>query len=102
MSRIEEFETLRRAATQELQRLQGQFESVGLTWSLLEIDPDAQGDNEEPHTVELRIWFYRDDEPVDFLEYFLFRDGAVVASEEDVRAWIREDAKDVIAKQRRG
>lgn len=66
------------------------------------LDSDAQGNKEEPHTVELRIWFYRDDEPVDFLEFSLFRDGAVVASEEDVRSWVQEDAKDVIAKQRRG
>ncbi len=100
MIRSEEFEALRRVATQELQRLQGQFESVGLTWSLL--DSDTQGYNQEPHTVELRIWFYRDDEPVDFLEFFLFRDGAMVASEEDVRSWVREGAEDVIAKQRRG
>ena len=100
MIRIEELETLRRAATQELQRLQGQFESVDLTWSLL--GSDAQGNTEEPQTAELRIWFYRYGEPVDFLEFFLFRDGAAVASEEDVRSWIREDAKDVIAKGRRG
>jgi len=98
--RVEELEPLRRAATEELQRLQGQLASVGLTWSLLDVDP--QVDNEMPDTVELRIWFYRGGEPVDFLEFCLLRDGALVASEEDVRSWIQEDVRDVIAKQRRG
>jgi len=95
---IEELEALRRAAIEALQRLQRQFESVGLTWLVL--DHGALSDNEESHTVELRIWFYRDGEPVDFLEFFLFHDGAVVASEEDIRSWVEKDAMDVIAKQR--
>ena len=99
--RSEDFEALRRTATRELQRLQGQVESVGLTWWLP--DSDTQGYNLEPHhTVEPRTWFYREDDPVDFIEFFLFRDGAVVAPEEDLRSRVREGAEDVIVKHRRG
>ena len=90
-------EALRRAAAEELQRLQGEFESAGLTWVLR--DSDMQQEYETFNVVELSIWFYRNGEPVDFLEGFLFRDGMVVVSEEDVRSWVQQGAKDVIASE---
>ena len=79
MSASEEAEALRAAVRQELDRLGPEFKRVGLTWT----GPDLEVLNQNPieYTAEVRIWFYKDDEPVDFLEFFVCKDGAPVASE---------------------
>ncbi len=52
----------------------------------------------ERYTSEVRIIFYANSNVHDVLEFFLFRDGRQVVSDEEVRTWMLEQVDGILSR----
>jgi len=100
MSAHEQVEKIRAAVAEELGCCRTMFDAVGLTWSQPELVVWNQ--SEDQYTAELKVEFSEDGDLVDIFEFFVCRDGVLTATEHEVRAWIRENAPDVVQRRQSG
>jgi hypothetical protein len=93
-----ESHTILTAIQQELDQRKEQLVSRGLSWrGPVLVDRAVEGS--EP-TVELELWFYQGKEPIDFVEFFVWRNGKLVATAQEVRTWFQDVLSDILRRTR--
>jgi hypothetical protein len=60
---------------------------------------ERSGENGEPYNSEIQITFWKDNEFVDIIEFFLFRNGVPDASSAEIGAWLHGQIRDILAGQ---
>jgi len=97
MSVYDQAELIRAAAAEELGLCRRLFDAVGLTCSPPELVAWKQSEGE--YTAELKVEFFKEGDLVDIFEFFVCRDGVITTTEQEVRAWIRENVPDVVQRR---
>ena len=78
-----------RAVRQALEHHSAPLKKAGLTFR----SPEVEVGMGEPsrYTSELRVYFYRDDDLVDAIEFHIFENGRQVVDEKKLPDWLAED-----------
>ncbi|MCA9458266.1 MAG: hypothetical protein KC587_16490 [Nitrospira sp.] len=88
---------IKKEAERALNFYQKRLEDHGISWSTPTLEVLDQ--NPKTYTSELRIYFYKDKDLFDAFEFFIYQNGALVVSKNEVRQWIQENAEDLLAQQ---
>jgi len=79
----------------ELNRVKKSLDEAGLYFS--DVDLTVRNRKPEEYTSEIAVYFYRHNEVVDVLEFFVFIAGEENASAEDTRSWVDKTIAQIIA-----
>lgn len=94
MSYREYANVIRRVSQEEVEAFGSRMEETGLSWSSPEIV--VWNKESDLFTVEVKIEFYLSGELFDIFEFFIYRDGRIVVSVDEVRQWIRQNVPTVL------
>ncbi len=88
---------IREEVTEELRTFKERFEDFNITWE----SPRLEIWDSNPRTFksEIQIYLLKNGDIFDVFEFFVFENGSFVASNEEIRLWIREEAEKLLAQQ---
>ncbi len=67
-----------------------------------EVVLDVANGSDDKRESEIRVYFYKDGNVIDALEFHIYRNGTLVAAADQVSAWIEVSLADVIGQARSG